>query len=229
MPQSGENLRRLSFRKRVRLSGAILAGGKASRYGGRPKGLLPLAEGETMLARIIGELRAAGLDDIVVVANDRAAYRHLQREIVPDLRPGLGPLGGIEAALHHLAPRCDGVLLLPCDLPGITAAEIAALRQAFVSVPAPVVMAETERGRCHPLCAIVDVSITPAVSQAIDAGRRSPYRLWLEVGAMLVHFEEAGPFFNLNTPADLARWRQANPSRPAGASTAVETATRVRR
>ena len=229
MPQSGENVGRLSSRKRVRLSGAILAGGKASRYGGRPKGLLPLAEGETILARTIGELRAAGIHDIVIVASDRARYRHLGREVVADLRPGLGPLGGIEAALNHLAPRCDGVLLLPCDLPGITAEEIAALRRAFVSAPAPVVMAETEHGRCHPLCAVLDVSIGPAVSQAIDAGRRSPYRLWLALGAALVHFERAASFFNLNTPEDLARWRRANPSRRPGALTAVETASRVRR
>jgi len=227
--QSGENLGGWPSRKRVRLSGAILAGGRASRYGGRPKGLLPLAGGETLLARTIGELRAAGLDDIVVIANDRKTYARFGHPVVPDLRPGLGPLGGIEAALNHLAPRCDGVLLLPCDLPGITAAEIAALRRAFLSVPAPVVMAETERQRCHPLCAVVDVSIGHAVSQAIDAGRRSPYRLWLALGAALVHFQQAAPFFNLNTPEDLARWRRANPSGRAGASTAVETASRVRR
>ena len=229
MPQSGENLGRLSSRRRVRLSGAILAGGKASRYGGRPKGLLPLAEGETILARTIGELRAAGIHDIVIVANDRQIYARFRREVVADLRPGLGPLGGIEAALNHLAPRCDGVLLLPCDLPGITAEEIAALREAFLATGAPVVMAETERGRCHPLCAVVDVSIRPVVSEAIDAGRRSPYRLWLALGAALVHFERTAPFFNLNTPDDAARWRRANPSRRAGVSTAVETASRVRR
>ena len=229
MTQSRHNLGRWSSRKGVRLSGAILAGGRASRYGGRPKGLLPLAQGGTILGRTIGELRAAGLDDIVVVANDRKTYARFGRPVVPDLRPGLGPLGGIEAALNHLARRCDGVLFLPCDLPGITAAEIAALRRAFVSVPAPVVMAETERGRCHPLCAVVEVSIGPAVSQAIDAGRRSPYRLWLALGAALVHFERAAPFFNLNTPDDAARWRRANPSRRPGVSAGVETASRVRR
>jgi len=224
----GENLGRWPSRRRVRLSVAILAGGKASRFGGQPKGLLPLPEGGTVLARTLAALRAAGLDDVVIVANDHRSYARFGRPVVPDLRPGLGPLGGIEAALHHLAPRGEAVLLLPCDLPGITAAEIAALRRAFLATGAPVVMAETEHGRCHPLCAVVDAALLPAVAQAIEAGRRSPYRLWREVGAVLVHFQQAAPFFNLNTPDDLARWRQANPSR-AGASPAGETATRVRR
>ncbi|MCJ7823149.1 MAG: NTP transferase domain-containing protein, partial [Armatimonadetes bacterium] len=109
-------------------------------------------------------------------------------------------------ALVHYAGRCEAVLVLPCDLPGITDREVCALQAAFAESRSPAVVAATGDGFWHPLCAIARVDLLPAVSRTLDAGRNGVYRLWREVGATPVYFDDAAPFFNVNTPADLDRW-----------------------
>jgi len=189
------------------LAAAILAGGRASRYGGAPKGMLVLPDGRTIVERTIAETRAAGLEQVALIANDPGPYVDLGVPIIPDQRPGSGPLGGIEAALAHFAAR-RGVLVLPCDLPGIGRAEIAALLSGFGAAGrsgAPVV-AQGPDGFWHPLCAVVPSALLPAVRRAIDEGRLGVHRLWRALEAVPVRFERDTPFFNVNEPEDLERW-----------------------
>ncbi len=193
--------------KATAVSGAVLAGGGAARYGGVPKGLLPLRSGTTIIAREIAELRAGGIDDVVIVANDPQPYASAGLRVIPDLRPGKGPLAGIEAALADRARRSEAVLFLPCDLPGITAAVISKLIQAFVDSPALAAVAVTERFFWQPLCTVVHNAAAPAVSRALDAGRLRVRGLWEALDALPVHFDDPAPFFNVNTPEDLARWQ----------------------
>lgn len=188
------------------IAAAILAGGAASRWGGRPKGLVRLPDGPSIIERTISVAADSGIHDISIIANDPTPYLGLGPQIVPDRLPGLGPLGGIETALEHYARACDGVLVLPCDLPGITGRELSALKHCFAEATAPVVVAETGDSFWQPLCAIVRVGVLAPVSRALDAGERGVYRLWRKLGAVPVHFENAAPFINVNTPEDLARW-----------------------
>jgi molybdopterin-guanine dinucleotide biosynthesis protein A len=188
------------------IAAAILAGGRASRFSGCPKGLLELPGGGSIIETALAAVATAGIAPVTIIANDPEPYEHLGVEIVPDHRPGLGPLGGIEAALFHYAGRCGGVLVLPCDLPGITAREVHALQAAFAASRPPAVVAATGDGFWHPLCAVVRADVLSAVSRALDCGRNGVYRLWRGVGAVPVYFDDAAPFFNVNSPADLDRW-----------------------
>ena len=185
---------------------AILAGGRASRYRGLPKGLLSLPDGRTILERTIDVLRESGIDRPVLVANDPTPYRPLRLETVGDRRPGLGPLAGIEAALLHCAGWCDGLLILPCDLPGITPAILCRLQASFARRRSPITVAEMPDGFWQPLCAVLRPDVLDAVRRALDGGRRGVYRLWRELRARPEHFSDARPFANINTPEDLARW-----------------------
>src|SRR5471030_485869 len=114
-------------------SGAILAGGQATRFGGRDKSAL-LVDGRTILDRQLAEL-ASLTDDLIVVGGadiarrlqpaDTDVARRLQPSVdvarrlqpsvrfVQDLMPGCGPLGGLHAALT--AARGDHVAILACD------------------------------------------------------------------------------------------------------------------
>ncbi len=192
------------------IAAAILAGGRASRYRGRPKGLLELPGGTTIIENTLAAVAAAGIAQVAIFANDPDPYRELDPDVVPDRRPGLGPLGGIETALLHYAARSDAILVLPCDLPGLTPREIRALQAAFLTSRPPVVVAATRGGFWHPLCAIVRADLLPPISRALDSGRNGVRRLWRSLGALPLHFEKALPFFNVNTPADLRRWLLAN-------------------
>ncbi|UCC67277.1 MAG: molybdenum cofactor guanylyltransferase, partial [Armatimonadota bacterium] len=190
----------------LRICAAILAGGRASRYDGCPKGLLRLPGGTTIIENTLGAVAAAGINEVAIFANEQHRYHDLGPQVVLDRRPGLGPLGGIETALMHFAGRCGGVLVLPCDLPGLGHSELRSLLAVFTARRPRVVVAATRAGFWHPLCAIVRSDVLPAVSAALDSGNNGVYRLWRAVGAAPVYFRNAHPFFNVNTADDLDRW-----------------------
>jgi len=193
-----------------RIAAAILAGGGAARHDGFPKGLLEVAPGTSIIDVEIRQLTSCGLEEVIIVTNDSESYRHCEAQIVPDLRSGIGPLAGIEAALAHYGQSHDATLFLPCDLPGITSNEISCLQAAFASNPALVAVGVTSDLLWEPLCTVVHNDLLKTVSQAIEDGQRRPQRLWRELGAITVHFEDATPFFNVNTPQDLADWRASS-------------------
>ena len=100
-----------------RCTGAILAGGRAVRMGGKPKGL-ELVGGRRILDRVADALRGA-TDAVILVANDPGADQWLPGvRVVPDLRPGHGPASGVHAAL--MATGTD-VLVLAWDAPFVPA------------------------------------------------------------------------------------------------------------
>ena len=208
---------------RPRLGGAILAGGRARRLGGIDKGALRDPGGATIIERLIERLVAAGIDEIVIVG-DPARHAACGREVIADLRPGMGPLGGIEAALAHFTGAAEAVVFLPCDMPAATAEVIGHLMDVFAAGDSPVVCAETGDFFWHPLCAVVHNGIMSQVSDAIDRGRRSVQELWRRLGAAAVHFEDETAFFNVNTPADVDSWLGAP-----GAAADSERSDTVRR
>ena len=189
------------------VGGAILAGGKATRWGGIAKGLVEVAPGVTMLDRARQAMEGAGVRGIVIIATNGAPYAALGLPVIPDLRAEAGPLAGIEAALAHHAARHEATLILPCDLPGITAREARLLRAAFEETDSGVVVAVTRGSLWHPLCAVVHDRILPLITAALDHGERSVRRVWQEAGAAPVHFADPTPFINANTPEDLAQWQ----------------------
>lgn len=197
---------------RNRILGAILAGGRATRMAGIAKGMLEVPDGRSVIQRLIDELARAGVDEVIVAANDSRPYRHLGRQIVPDIRADLGPLGGIEAALAWSARpprRFDAVVFLPCDLPAITASEISTLIAAFKAGEAQIFVAETGKDFSEALCCIVHNDILPDISARIDCGRRGVRKAWRSLAAAAVHFDDEAAFTNINTPDDMDRWKAA--------------------
>jgi molybdopterin-guanine dinucleotide biosynthesis protein A len=189
------------------ISGAILAGGEARRLGRVAKGSIEVAPGVSLVRRLVCELARAGIMDTIVVANDADAYAGCGCETVPDLRRGIGPLGGVEAALSHFTGRSDATLLVPCDLPLFSAGEAGALVDAFTGGTAPLVFAHTGVFFGHPLCAVIHNGLLPQIAAAIDAGERALRGVWQRVGAQAVPFGDETPFLNINTPEDLEKWR----------------------
>src|SRR5215203_1507553 len=94
-------------------SAAILAGGRATRFGGRRKIAIVL-EGQSILARQVAELLPL-TDDILLVGNraDVPPFPGVRR--VRDRVANAGPMGGLDAALR--AARDDVLILLACDMP----------------------------------------------------------------------------------------------------------------
>jgi molybdopterin-guanine dinucleotide biosynthesis protein A len=192
------------------VSAAILAGGRATRFGGADKASLVIG-GRRILDRQLAALSAVA-DDIRIIANDPARYAGLGVPVVPDAVAGAGPLGGVHTAL--LEARHDPVLVLACDLPFVTAAileRLVAQSQADAAIDA--VVPRTRRG-LEPLCAIYRKRGAAVAGRLLDAGERRMTALLaalrvreLERDGSLGAEDEGTLFENVNTPHDYARAR----------------------
>jgi molybdopterin-guanine dinucleotide biosynthesis protein A len=195
---------------RLSIAGAILAGGKARRMGGFPKGRLQAGSRLSIVEHLAQEIVCSGIEEVVIVANDEGAYRTREYRILPDRRVGLGPLAGIEAALAHFARRYEAVLCLPCDTPALSSQEILGLAKAFAAVSAPLVFAETDNEQRHPLCAIVNTCLLADISAALDMNMLCVGDLWQRLGGLRVRFRNPDAFSNLNTYADVSQWQRGH-------------------
>ena len=191
------------------VSAAILAGGRASRFGGADKASLPVGR-----ARIIDRQLAAlstVADDIRIVANDADRYAGLGVRVIGDAIAGAGPLGGIYSAL--LDARHDGVIVLACDLPFVTPALLERLAIEYgAGEQIDAVVPQSTRG-LEPLCAVYDRRAAAAARARIDRGQLKVAELLddLRIRVLgpdtLAPYDAGALFENVNTPHDHERAR----------------------
>jgi molybdenum cofactor guanylyltransferase len=165
--------------------GCVLAGGQSTRFGS-DKALAEL-DGETLIARAVDML--AGWCELVVVAGREQA----PAPTLPDWpRAGMGPLGGIAAAIHHARQEQFETVLtcgvdapwLPEDLPELLS-------------PAPAYLAD------QPVIGLWPISAGKMLDKLLESeGRHSMLAFAEAIGARAVALPS--PPANINTPADLA-------------------------
>ncbi len=213
--------------KQGELRGYVLAGGESSRMRGHG---LPLDKasivwnGQTLLERATTLLLSVCEAPAVLCGtSERCARIHLQNSGVIDRFQGMGPLGGLEAALADAASHgASRVLVVPVDLPCLTPE----LLLAFV----PCALAQQSsacclrsRARTQPLPALVHVDALPFVQEALLAGHRKllpvlssvAQRLSPQVGLAMIEAvdlpgtkEDDSWFWNVNTPEELQLLQQ---------------------
>jgi molybdopterin-guanine dinucleotide biosynthesis protein A len=192
----------------ARVAGAVLAGGGATRFEGRPKGLVRVG-GARILDRLVdvfGEaLGAAPL--LVANAPDAPTWRPDLR-VVADVRPGMGSLGGIYTAVVE-APA--PVVCVAWDMPFVTPGLVRALADGLAEWDAFLPESDGRRG-VEPLCAAYGPACAVAIAASLDAGdlRAIGFHRAVRVGRLPLEAvrrlgDPARLFFNINTPDDLAR------------------------
>jgi molybdopterin-guanine dinucleotide biosynthesis protein A len=192
-----------------------LAGGGATRFGGRPKGL-ELVGGERILDRLVRTLEGALGDPPLLVANaaDAGTWRPDLRT-VSDLRPGFGALGGIYTAVVS-APA--PVVCVAWDMPFVSESLIQALAEGLEQHDAMLPQSDGRRG-VEPLCAAYGPACQEAIESSLEAGdlRAIGFHSRIRVGILPLQQVRtlADPdllFFNVNTADDLAKaddlWRR---------------------
>ncbi|MFN7250503.1 MAG: molybdenum cofactor guanylyltransferase [Anaerobacillus sp.] len=138
----------------------ILAGGKSSRMGTN-KALLPI-DGVTNIERIKNIL-AEVFEEIIIVANDEAAYRFLNLPIIKDKVLDKGPLAGIQAGL--LAAKYETNLIIACDMPFIS--PLVAIKLVKESNDYDAVVPVIS-GKQHPLFAVYKKAILPTLDDCLQ-------------------------------------------------------------
>jgi molybdopterin-guanine dinucleotide biosynthesis protein A len=195
--------------------GAVLAGGAARRYGGRPKGLVELG-GRRILDRVVDALHAVTVEPPLLVANapEGPTWRPDLRTIA-DVRPDCGSLGGIYTAV---AAGDGPVLCVAWDMPFVSPDLLRALVEGSAGYDAFLPESDGRRG-VEPLCAVYGPACGPAIERQLARGNLQAigFHPDVKVGTLrLERVREFGDpdvlFFNVNTPADLERaeglWRR---------------------
>ncbi len=192
-------------------TGVILAGGQASRFGGRPKGL-EVVQGKRIIDRVANALRGALPEtgrQLLLVANDPAATRWLPGvPVVADVRPGFGSLGGLLTALASVG---GPVLVLAWDMPFVPGELLRTLRIEGESGPYDAVVPSSgSRRGVEPLCAYYTPDCAAPIAHRLDAGDRrmigflEDVRVHRLAPAAVRRFgDPARIFLNINEPADL--------------------------
>jgi len=125
------------------IAAIALAAGKGERYGAI-KPLIKI-EGEPALSRIVKTLRAAGIDDILVILGHAA--ERIKREVDlggvrvlvnPNYKTGMG--GSLSLGIRSLSPLTKGLLILHADMPYVSQATLRAVLNradagAFIAAP----------------------------------------------------------------------------------------------
>jgi len=192
----------------VTTAGVILAGGLARRMGGGDKALLPVA-GRPLLAHIIDRLRPQ-VTEIALNANgDPARFAEFGLPVIPDTVEGFaGPLAGVLAGMRWAAERGHSHIVSAAgDTPFFPTDLVARLYAAKGDQPISMAATEDpERGLSeHPTFALWPVDLADDLEYALTEGNMRKVIVWTSRhGCARAVFEGNLPFFNVNTPEDLA-------------------------
>jgi molybdopterin-guanine dinucleotide biosynthesis protein A len=200
--------------------GAVLAGGAASRFGGRPKGLERVGD-RRILDLVVEALREAtgALPALIANAPDAESW-YPGLTVVRDRMPHCGALGGIYTAVSL---SDQPVLVLAWDMPFVPVSLLSALIEGARDYDVFLPESPNRRG-LEPLCGVYGPACGPAIRERLE---REDFRVIgfhdaVRVGALPAeevarHGDPALLFFNVNTAEELLEaetlWRQHASSR----------------
>ncbi len=183
-------------------SAVLLAGGKSTRMGRDKAGLI--IDGQPLWQRQLATLGATDPAELFISGKPGGPYAEAGVPIVIDAQPGLGPLAGLAAALHHA--RHESLVVLAIDLPAMTAVFLSALQRIATAAGRGVVPKSEEW--FEPLAAIYPRRCLPLVEECLrgeDHSLQHFVRLAVQEGHLAVFqiTQENGSLFqNLNQPSD---------------------------
>jgi molybdopterin-guanine dinucleotide biosynthesis protein A len=203
----------------MNLSAVILAGGQSRRMG-RDKAWLEV-DGQPLIVRAVEKVRQLGVAEIFISGRPGVDYTALRCPVLLDQESGLGPLGGIERALHECSSPL--LLVLAVDLASMTGEFLQKLVAKCDSQTGAVPLFEAELEplaaiypkRCHALAVDCLKRRQLTVREFAETCRRKRAVQTASVGQA-----EAACFANWNSPADLTRPDSGAATQPAGPGTA---------
>jgi molybdopterin-guanine dinucleotide biosynthesis protein A len=190
------------------MRGAVLAGGLASRFEGKPKGLERVG-GDRILDRVVSAVSAATGEAPLLIANapDAGTWRP-DLQTVKDRIPDQGSLGGIYTAVT----AGEGpVLLVAWDMPFVPVGLLEALVEESAGFDVFLPDSGGRRG-VEPLCGVYGPGCEQPIRQRLEQGDRRAIGFHdavragtLSRSAVERHGDIATMFFNVNTADELRR------------------------
>jgi molybdenum cofactor guanylyltransferase len=190
--------------------GLVLAGGQARRMGGGDKASLQVG-GKTILERVLVRLTPYCAPIILNANGDPARFSRYGLAVVADSVPGFaGPLAGILAGLDWAAkntPKIEWLASVPGDCPFLPKDLVPRLHTARIAEKKPLACARSGEWR-HPVAGLWPVALREDLRHALTVEGLHKIEAWTERhGVALAAWPDQpfDPFFNVNTPEDLAK------------------------
>ena len=189
--------------------GVVLAGGLARRMGGGDK-CLKRVGGKAILDHVIERLTPQ-VGPIVLNANgDPARFAAHRLPVAADVVPGFaGPLAGVLTGMEWAAanaPGCGWIVTVAGDAPFVPADLVARLVAAVESQQAEMACV-TSNGRDNPVTGLWPVRLAADLRRAVVEDGIHKVDTWTaryRLARADFAAEPFDPFFNVNTPDDLA-------------------------
>ena len=205
---------------RERITGLILAGGRATRMEQRDKGLQPFA-GRPLVAHAIARLAPQVGPLAININRNQALYAPFGLPLWPDLDAGFaGPLAGLQAGMQHCATPY--LLSVPCDSPLLPPDLATRLWSALQAEGADLAIAATRDSSVaadgmhpslqpHPVFCLLKTTLLSQLNAYMDGGGRK-MQSWMKSQAMVeVIFDDATAFSNINTLQELQQFERRPP------------------
>jgi molybdenum cofactor guanylyltransferase len=190
--------------------GLVLAGGQARRMGGGDKAFLKVG-GKTILERVLARLNPYCSPIILNANGDPARFSRYRLAVVADSVPDFaGPLAGILAGLDWAAenaPKIEWLASVPGDCPFLPNDLVPRLHAARIDEKKPLACARTGEWR-HPVAGLWPVALRDDLRHALTVKGLHKIEAWTgRHGVALAAWPDqpVDPFFNVNTPEDLAK------------------------
>ena len=195
------------------IAGVILAGGRATRMGGGDKALLML--GKRPILGHVQDRLSAQVGSLALNANgDPSRFDAFGLPVVSDTVDGFaGPLAGVLAGMDwaagqgasHIATAAADTPFLPLDLVDLLFGALAP------STPIALAATNVDGKRVrHPTFGLWPVALRDNLRDALVSGTRKVVAWSDPHGCASITFPSGpiDPFFNVNTPEDLAQARE---------------------
>lgn len=189
----------------MKIAAVILAGGKNRRLG-RTKAL-EITDGKSLIERVVERLKPLTDEILVVTSRERLGLPFAGKaEILADLYPDKGPLGGICTGL--LGSRSSRCLVVACDMPFLNTRLLGYMVKLSRDFDA--VVPELGEGKLEPLHAIYSKNCLSGMKLQLEAGKPEAYSFFNMVRVRYVDRAERQrfdpellSFFNVNCQSDL--------------------------
>lgn len=185
----------------TKVTGVVLAGGRARRMGECDKGLIKF-QGRPMVSYAIHAMQPVVSELIINANRNLHEYQEFGLPVVSDQSGNFnGPLAGLLAAMTYA--KTGILLVMPCDSPLIKPQHLKKLLMVKAQQKADITVS-FDGQRCHPVFLALSVSLKSSLAAYLASGERKVEN-WLALHHMVKADFSAEPevFTNINTLAEL--------------------------
>ncbi|MFK5980471.1 MAG: molybdenum cofactor guanylyltransferase MobA [Rhizobiaceae bacterium] len=189
--------------------GVVLAGGLSRRMGEQEKSLLELG-GKPIIEHGISRLKNQTSNILINANGDPGRFSHFDLPVQADTVEGFaGPLAGILAGMRWCeanAPNCRYVLSIAADTPFFPNSLAERLLAEIPNDKEAIALASSDNRR-HPVFGLWSISLADDLHKFLVDEENRKVMLFVERYPYCIvdfEFETSDPFFNVNTPEDLA-------------------------